>query len=351
MKTWWKRLVALICCTLMVFTTLATSVEAAEKNNAKLLLSVSAKIDEGLEHNLSYVEITETFTEAEWAALREKAEKEAKAETGFNNAEMASAIMLNDEQTEEAKYIDSLANDYYEYYYGENAIGDPVDIDAIIMGEPVKNGIEQYAAVVEPVSIIEALGYYYNASQIAGQLAKIGALMSLGTALPFIHMLGVITGAGILAITLVIAYCAVAVGVNNQLLLWYARNFDSIVDAKQITARIAVENEEGVRFWYAYKANWFGQGGIRIGDAMKTKEEAQGVILANSENINVFTTGPSLAAMLARSCSVAGVAPIGPECHLKNREGKPQPLNVWHYHAQYANGIHGATHVFYGLPN
>lgn len=114
--TIWKRLVSMFCCVIILFMTLSTDVEAAERHmtdsDAILLESISDKLEKGLEKNLGYVEIFETFTEEEWAAFRREAEQKSLmyASNGI------STIQLNDEQMEEAAYIDSLAKEYYDYY-------------------------------------------------------------------------------------------------------------------------------------------------------------------------------------------------------------------------------------------
>ena len=102
------------------------------------------------------------------------------------------------------------------------------------MGDSINDQIQSYAAVAEPSEIIKMLGYTYSASQIGLQLAKIGALMSLNTALPFVQMLSIITGAGLLILTMIVSYCSVAVGVNQQLGLWYAKHINSMEEARQI---------------------------------------------------------------------------------------------------------------------
>lgn len=350
-------MVALFCCTLMVFTALATDVEAAEyfsaSSNEQLIESVLDKVDEGLAENLSYSEIAETFTEAEWEALREDAEREA--DLYGTETDAISAIQLDEEQMEEVEYIDSLAQEYYNYYYGEGAQGDPSELDAIIE-QNITDGPVPYSAVaLQPSEIIQTLGYTYSASQIAAQLAKVGGLMLLGSALPFIHMLEIIVGAGILLAAMAVAYSAVAVGVNNQLLIWYSKHFNEMVGSKETTIRIALEEKKGVQYWYAYPAEWGGYGGIMIGIAMKNVQEAMWVVAQNVYYNNVFTKHQSMARHLAEQCSASGLTAGSPEQHIfvedkVTGEWSFKPLNCWHYHAKLKGNVPGNTHIFFARP-
>ena len=243
----------------------------------------------------------------------------------------------------EAAYIDSLAKEYYDYYYGENAEGDPAEIDELIMGDSINDQIQSYAAVAEPSEIIKMLGYTYSASQIGLQLAKIGALMSLSTALPFVQMLSIITGAGLLILAMIVSYCSVAVGVNQQLGLWYVKHINSMEEARQISIRVAAEEKRGYKFWYAGLANWFGLGGIKVGAPIANVTVAVGVVRINDMNQNVFAVNISWAERLARESTDPGTSI---EHHTAHEKEGLQALNVPHFHAR-VNGDHGKCHIFY----
>ncbi len=128
--------------------------------------------------------------------------------------------------------------------------------------------------------------------------------MSLSAALPFMQMLAIITGVGIIMLTMIVSYCAVAVGVNRQLGIWYARQLTYMENARAISARVAIEEKNGCKYWHAGLANWFGLGGIAIGPAMKTVAEAKAVVLENDMYHNVFAVNESYAVSLASSTSV-----------------------------------------------
>lgn len=174
--------------------------------------------------------------------------------------------------------------------------------------------------------------------------------MSLGSPLLMFYLLNILVEAAILTASIAILYCACATLVNDQLERWYIYSRKYMDSSNSYSAAVAVQYQNGAKYWKAYTCTYAGLGGIMVTNSISL-EEARNIVLANEPSGDVFAVQYSDAAFLA-STTFTGYF-NGPEAH-RMPKGIPQPMNHQHIHAVtgYNNGekVSGHVHIFFAIP-
>ncbi|BCJ93641.1 hypothetical protein acsn021_12100 [Anaerocolumna cellulosilytica] len=338
-----KKAISIFICIILV---LLPNINYANAASSKELvdnldyLKLNKKILNEIDNNTAPEVIIENLSVDEINILQSAYETSTESTyTGFNGE-----VTNNPE----IQIIDNLASEYYEYYvvYGELPKIDseytPL-ADNYLMDNNTFITTNSYAG--DYSELMKQLGYTFTLSDIAMHLVQIGNYLNIGSALPFLNLVALIVGMGFIVIgTIAIAYSAVAVGANNLILQWYTNASVNLTLARQNTAAIIAQRENGAKYWRAYLANWGGLGGIRVGDPISL-ETAASLIRVNTMSTNVFTYDYFYAITAANAAYGYGAS--GPECH-----NSVYLLNFQHVHALLSPNInhHGKSHIFFAFP-
>ena len=287
-----------------------------------------------------------------------------KAETVNTDLSSMTATIFNNEVSDnpEIAIIDKIANEYYNYFVENGVTSEDVkemvkstgneDLNKStslfsgkinnLISEPsisvLSAGTLDYSALVQQVT-----GYNYTFNQIGAQLASIGILMNLASAIPFLDLLALLAGGIIVTLVIAVAYSVIAVRVNDLILTWYAYSGVNLTASRLNTVAIVSQYDNGARYWKAYLSNYAGLGGITVTIPI-TYHDAGIIVKKNNSFDNVFAMHYSDAALLATSAYGNGF--IGPEAHRPNG----QVLNMQHVHAKLVSGAHGLCHIFFAIP-
>lgn len=331
-KKFLKKFISTFLCAIILICTNGNHVGAAERVLNQEYLQINKKINTELEKNIPPEEIFENLSEAEINTLMEVYGTQENSSLNYG---FISEVVNNPE----VKLIDDLASTYYDYYVEHGELPVSVDLNKDINSDS-SDLVTTYAAA-DYSMIMKDIGYTYTVEQIAAQLVAIGTYLKISSALPFLNLLALVVGMGIIAFTAItVAYCAVAIGANDLILTWYIREAQNLLNARTSTATLVAQKEQGAQFWDAYLVNYSGMGGIRVGRVL-TKEEAIGIVKMNQINPNVLAINFSLAGMLGTEAFRVGFKPDEP--HYTDT----YPLNMIHVHAYTKPGILGITHIFY----
>lgn len=332
MKILRKIVSVIVCVTLLVCITNSDAVTAEAALNESYL-QINQKICKELENGVLPEMVFENLSESEIGILMNTYDSnQDKQNYGFS-AEVANSS--------EVRQIDELANNYYNYYVVQDSVSSSINLYDTILNNSFSEKLA-VSSTADYSMFMKDLGYTFTVQQIAAQLVSIGVYMNIGGAMPFLSLAALIVGMGLIAFTAItVAYCGVAVGVNNLILTWYINSSNNLLNARTRTATLVAQKEQGVIYWEAYLVNYEGKGGITITRPV-TENEALGIVKINLINPNVFAVSLSAALYLGSKAS--------PQYGIKMDEPHNvavQPFNLYHVHANTGPGIQGNTHIFY----
>ncbi|WFR58145.1 hypothetical protein QA584_03520 [Anaerocolumna sp. AGMB13025] len=338
-KRFFKRITSIMLCVIMFFCINASHVNAADikSQNQRLLQKVNDKINTAVEQNIAPEDIIVNLSDSDIEILKNSYSAVSESENlnyGF------SKDVLNNPEVE---IIDNLAKEYYEYYtaYGEFPNSDSLINNSQNITPSLITPAYSYAG--DYSELMKGLGYTFTVDQIARQLVSIGTYINIGSAFPFLDLVALIAGMGLITFTaIVIAYSAVAVGANNLILTWYVNSASDLLNARTTTAAVVVQKQQGAKYWSAYLVDYKGLGGIRVAEPI-TIDKAITKVLANNSYAGVFTYEINIATHLAQQAS-----PIyGYKKDPAHNSGK-QIYNLPHVHIRMnASGTPGLTHIWY----
>lgn len=311
-----KIVASILCIVIIVGTNLSHA--SASTNDSDIVTKVNRLMANG-------ENIWESLTDEEVIELSQ----------AFPSPEINQFTTLSEEQMDEVKQIDALANEYYNYY---KTYGFTEDLDVIPM---------TYAAL-DNSQVIELYGYSYTIAQIAQQLASLGLLILYSAAFPFLCLIATISAFGILVYEVATLYSNRADEATAKTLLWYSKHEEEIFNSKIRTIDYVMERTRGEQYWVCMLANYNNLGGILIGNAIKESVAAD-IIKANTTHTGVFCVSINRAQYIVTKAGYYGYT--SPEIHLYDSGGNPTPLNQWHIHPKLASGEKMDTHVWYAGPN
>ncbi|MBE5966658.1 MAG: hypothetical protein E7255_06790 [Lachnospiraceae bacterium] len=323
-----KKFISLLLCFVFLFCINCTDLKAAEVGVYERYTVINKKINAELENNISPVEVFENLSDYEVKTLMEVYDiKEDTSSYGFIE-EIAN--------NPEVELIDNLADTYYNYYTEHGEL--PVSVDLSQTGD---NQITA-STTADYSTIMQNVGYNFTIEQIAAQLVAIGTYINISSAFPFLGLLALVVGMGLIAFTsITIAYCAVAVGANNLILTWYVSSLHNLINARTTTTAILAQKEQGAEYWKAYLVNYQGMGGIQVVNTI-SEQDALAIVLANQVDPNVLAVDINHAAYLGTIASPQYGITFDKPHKLAER-----PLNMYHVHANTGPQHSGITHIFY----
>jgi len=287
--------------------------------------------------------------------------KIAKADTANISAFRSTVFDETVTNEPEITIIDRMANEYFNYFkangvtkedimdIANSSVNDSNQKSSKLFNNKLNNIINYSNITLSSTStyystlVYDITGYSFTYEQIAAQLASLGVLMNLSSALPFLEYLAILAGAVIITLAIAVAYLAVAVAVHNLILTWYLDIAYKLEIALSNTRVLVAQYEHGYRYWRAYLANYGGRGGILIGDPIPYPT-AIDIVLIDISTYNVFAMTHGDAMFLAQTAY--GIGYTNPEVHRQN--GKD--LNVQHIHALKPGNGRGNCHIFFGIP-
>lgn len=344
MKQAFKKLLSILLCIIIIVVTDCRNIHAQSISDKyqRIHNKIISQLDGGLDAETVYSQLSSDEINVLMKAY-DTDENISYAALGFDDD------VIN---SEEVTYIDDLADSYYNYYikYGEFPDEDSHNnLERISSKLNDKSYNGTFSFTYEDVfdesstpSIIQKIGYYYSASKIATHLVLTGIKLGIAKALPFLLLVALLCGIGIITFSAItIAYCGVAVGVNQLVQTWYLNSTSELNRSKVITLDMVAEKEKGYNFWLCNRANNFGLGGIRIINPI-SDDQAKATVIADKEEPNVFAYDFNRATWLGSTCSKRyGIIMDKP--HNVDK----YPLNLPHIHIAVAPSVSGKTHIFY----
>lgn len=274
-------------------------------------------LDNGVEPNIAF----ESLTTEEAIAL-------SQVYTDDKNVSLFTE--LNTKQLEEVETIDYLAGLYYDYY---EVNGYTDDIESV--------NIPMTYATPTNSEVMLSIDYSYTVYEIASHLARIGKLMSLTGALPFLCLASMLTGIALFVYSIATIYSALGDAVNEQISIWYVKSIEKLYNSKIKTAVVCGDIIQGKKYWSAHRVDINGLGGV-VPDYWVDENTAKLIVGTNDEHYGLLCKEMGEASYIITS---AGYSPYGPETH-DHVDGVYKPLNQPHFHPM-LNSIKLKTHIWY----